>query len=265
MNNKLIVFRLLPKKMLSHAMGKLVSLPLPKWILKLAIKLFSRYFKVDWQIVAEPIAYFNTFQDFFIRKLKAGVRPIDSEANAIVSPCDGSFGQTGTINNGVLLQIKGRSYSLTSFLASESLAGEFEGGTYVTIYLSPRDYHRFHAPFNLQLMQNIYLPGKFWPVNQWAVANVENLFSVNERKIMLLKSNNSLQVSAAMVAVGAMMVGKIKTNFIAPSEAISKGEEMGYFEFGSTIVLLIKPKFGNLNQFAVGMPIKMGQTIGKLI
>ena len=265
MNTKLIVFRFLPKKILSQIMGTLVSVHFPRWLLKIAIKLFSRHFKVDWQIVSEPIEYFNTFQDFFIRKLKAGVRPIDSQANVIISPCDGAFGQTGVINAGTLLQIKGRSYSLASFLVNEPLAREFEGGTYATIYLSPRDYHRFHAPFNLRVTENIYVPGQFWPVNQWAVANVEQLFCVNERKIMLLKSENSSQVSAAMVAVGAMMVGKIQTNFVASSALISKGEEMGYFEFGSTIVLLIKPQCGNINHFTLASPIKMGQAIGKFI
>jgi len=258
------IFWLLPKNFLSNLMGIWASLKLPKWFLNLEIRFFAYHFKVNWDEVAEPINHFDSLQSFFIRRLKEGCRRIDPNEKALVSPCDGVFGQSGYVENGMLLQIKGKAYSLSSLLGGDRLVKKFEGGSYATFYLSPKDYHRFHAPSSFYLKETIHLPGHLWPVNPWAVANVDQLFCVNERMVLVFNDNNSFEPCAVMVLVGAMMVGKIQLNSYLPQEKIFKGAELGHFEFGSTIVLITASDFASIKSEAFGFEVQVGQCIGTI-
>lgn len=257
---------LLPKNFLSRLVGKLAGLKLPIFFREPFLRAFGKFFGVDFSEIRDPLSSFETLQDFFIRRLKPGLRPIDSAA--IVSPCDGAFGQCGPIQAGRLVQVKGKSYSLTSLLGQA--APEFENGYFTTIYLSPKDYHRFHAPFETRIQKARYLPGYLWPVNAWAVQNIDQLFCVNERIVCWLGEE------AILVAVGATLVGKVKLAFDAElttnmknaqpilknynfERIFQKGEELGYFEFGSTVILITKSK---LEGRTFGSEVRLGNRLG---
>ncbi len=267
--------------MISCLMGKLVSLRFSPWFVHKQIHFFANHFGINWDDVKNSIDQFPSLQSFFIRELKKENRPIDVNEKAIVSPCDGSYGQSGLIYEGELLQVKGKSYTAASLLGDAHLAAQFEGGSFATLYLSPRDYHRFHSPFSAQVLEAIYLPGHLWPVNPWAVNNVSQLFCVNERLVIALALLGEGTPAALMVAVGATMVGKVRVRFDEKlttnacskkkirrnycEKTFLKGEELGLFEFGSTIVLLVHPKAGRLDLKPLHTEIKMGQSIGDLL
>lgn len=258
---------LLPKNSISRLMGKLAAVKLPVFLREPFLKAFGRFFGVNFSEIAQPLSSFETLQDFFIRELKPGLRPLDSAE--IVSPCDGVFGQCGQINNGQLLQIKGRTYALSDLFGEE--ASRFENGYFTTIYLSPKDYHRFHMPLTASVSRARYIPGYLWPVNAWAVKNIEQLFCVNERIVCWLGEE------AILVAVGATMVGKVKLAFdpdlttnikgskgtirdYGPdAQILQKGEELGHFEFGSTVVLITKAK---LEVPRFGGAVRLGNRLG---
>ncbi len=256
---------LLPKNMISRWMGALASMPLPVSWREAVYSRFGRFFGVNFSEFDTQLKDFRRLQDFFIRQLKPGVRPIaDAE---LVSPCDGVFGACGVVTGGEMLQIKGRSYKIADLIGEEASA--WEGASYATIYLSPKDYHRFHAPCDAQVTKARYLPGYLWPVNPWAVANIDQLFAVNERLACWLGEK------AVMVAVGATMVGKVRVRFDASmttnvsglgtrtreyglnGQHFTKGEELGHFEFGSTIVLVAKSAI----KAEPGQPVKMGHAL----
>jgi phosphatidylserine decarboxylase len=270
---------LLPKNLTSCLMGYLVSLRLPRGFAIKVNKAFARMFRVDLLESEKPIEDYPCLQEFFIRKLKPGLRPI-MDKDAIVSPCDGMLSVTGDINDGTLIQAKGKYYHLAELVGDQSLAKKFFNGSYATIYLSPKDYHRFHAPMRGSISKTVYIPGKLWPVNNWAVHNVERLFCQNERAITLMRDpkNNRL---LAHIAVGATMVGKIDLNYINLARVkkacrytrqavehenmvMEAGQELGKFMFGSTIILLFEQ--GLMEDFAVKAPLKMkmGEILGTL-
>lgn len=275
--------KLLPKNAMSKVMGMLVGAKLPKALVKSEIKAFGSAYGIDFDEVKEPLSHFDSLQAFFVRELKAGSRPIDKDPKALVSPCDGAWGQSGQIKDNTLLQVKGRPYQLTSLLGDEALARKLEGGSYATLYLSPRDYHRFHSPLAARVTHATYLPGYLWPVNPWAVANVDQLFCINERVVSVLQHDSDPDHIAVMVAVGATMVGKVRVEFDPSlttniSSALpdrrsyglnarffDKGDEMGRFEFGSTIVMAVSPKLAALQFAEPGTAIRMGQRLGSLL
>ena len=250
---------------MSRQIGRLASLRIPIWMRERFYKAFGRFFGVDFSEFDTPLKNFERLQDFFIRELKPGARPIAE--SALVSPCDGVFGQCGQVNDGHLLQIKGKSYSLSDLLGED--APDWHDAHYATIYLSPKDYHRFHAPCDGRVIKAKHIPGYLWPVNPWAVKNINQLFCVNERLICWLDEK------AILVAVGATMVGKVKVRFdhhlttnnklTEPvvkiygdkAQLFKKGEELGHFEFGSTIVMLTKEPL----KVTVGAAVRLGEAI----
>lgn len=243
------------------------------------IKRFIKKFNVDVSEVAQPLTEFDTLQSFFIRKLKDGVRPIDESADAIVSPCDGAYGQNGVVEHGLLLQVKGKSFRLADLLCDEKWSKSLEGGSYAVLYLSPRDYHRFHSPCDMIVSEAAHVPGRLWPVNQWAVSNVDEVFCVNERIVMKAIQNQN-GTPFAIVAVGATMVGKVKLAFdeklstnekgsafrrqsyAAFQATLAKGQELGRFEFGSTLVVVLPKEAGSLDRKEPGTKVRVGQRIG---
>ena len=173
--------RRLPIHALSRAAGRAASVRLPAPLRAPACRAFARAVGADLAEVRDPLDSFASLQDFFTRALRAGARAIDPDPAALVAPCDGSWGASGRIADGSLLQVKGRPYSLAALLGDEAAAKSLEGGWYATFYLAPRDYHRFHAPCDGFVSRAVYLPGSLWPVNPIGLANVPNLFAENER------------------------------------------------------------------------------------
>lgn len=282
---------LLPKSALSRLAGSAASLSLPRPLARAAVMLFGRAAGVDFGEVRDPIGSFPSLQAFFTRALAPGARPIDPAADAFVSPCDGAWGASGRIERGTLLQVKGRPYALAELLGNAGDARAFEGGAYATLYLSPRDYHRFHAPCDLRVTRLRHLPGALWPVNRIGVEGIEALFARNERLCAFFAAAGGAERDEAaaalprrsealcIVAVGATMVGKVRVTFDAlatnvpgarpetrdygaAGARVAKGAEWGRFEFGSTLVVLAAPGALALDPAKPGTPVRLGTRIG---
>lgn len=248
-----LLLYLLPKNFLSLLMGRLVSIHWPNKMTEAINRSFVRIFKIDMNEAEKPLSEYRSLQELFIRKLKPGLRELPLK-DCLISPCDGRLSVMGTIASGKLLQAKGRTYSLTNLLQNEGIAQSFLSGSYATIYLSPKDYHRFHMPADGEIIKTIYIPGALWPVNNWAVHNVKELFCQNERVITLIKREEGM---IAHIAVGACMVGRIELDYCRIPHykkskeivvidhlnpiSLKKGDDLGRFMFGSTIILLLTP------------------------
>lgn len=271
-----VLLWLLPKNIASAFVGFLVSLNLPKTWTAWLIKGFIKVFGVNVAESKHPIEHFKSLQQFFIRELNDNARPINQEENSIVSPADGVISQEGVITNGKLIQAKGRTYSVLDLVKDQALADTFADGHFFTLYLSPKDYHRFHMPLASTISETIFVPGALWPVNRWAVDNVENLFAVNERTITKAHCQ-ATGLPFLVIAVGACMVGKIELNYLPTLKSnpwpgrfipsgeqqiiMGKGQELGKFMFGSTIILLFSPGFNLDVNVTLPQKIQMGEKL----
>jgi len=271
--------RLLPRNLLSRAAGRFAALRLPRALVRAEIGIFARAVGADLSEVRDPLDSFGSLQEFFVRALRDGARPIAPGADALVAPCDGAWGESGRVAGGTLLQLKGRPYALADLLASGEDAMRFEGGAFATFYLAPRDYHRFHAPCPARVERAVYVPGTLWPVNRIGLEGVDSLFAQNERICAWLRAPGDALL--CLVAVGATMVGKVRVTFDAletnvrgartqrraypASVALARGEEWGRFEFGSTLVLLAEPGCVELDAKPAGARLRLGERIGRLL
>lgn len=268
---------LAPQHALSQAAGLLAESTSP-WLRDALIRRFVAAFDVDLSEAARGIGEFASFNDFFTRELKPGARPLADSGAFILSPADGAISQLGPITGGRILQAKGRDYSVAEILGGEAeAAARFEGGRFMTIYLSPRDYHRVHMPAAGRLAASAYLPGDLFSVNQETAENVERLFARNERLACLFDGPDG---RFASIMVGAMIVAGIDTvwpntfrthalavvreDFSAAPRDFAAGDEMGRFYLGSTVVLLFEPgRVEWLEELKAGDPLRMGQAIGQ--
>ena len=246
---------------------------------------FIRFFIKRYQVNMDEakiteVAQFSSFNDFFTRELKDNAREIVQDHNAIVSPADGAISELGPIENDSLLQAKGRYYSAVDLLGGRPEDTEpFRDGSFITIYLSPRDYHRVHMPLPGKLLKTVYVPGKLFSVNQTTANSVPRLFARNERLVCFFETEIG---PMAMVLVGAMIVAGIETVWAgracpnnhdlltthytdhAPPIQLSKGSEMGRFCLGSTVILLFGPGAININsQLDSGCSIKLGELLAR--
>lgn len=272
------VLKYLPKRTISRWMGKLARQP---WSRRL-IPIYIRYFRVDLTPVKKPVHEFENLLAFFIRELRPDMRPVAREDHLIISPVDGTISQVGEITEGKLFQAKGITYSLEELLGHQKkYVKSFFGGRFMTIYLSPSDYHRFHMPLDGKIHACTHLPGELYPVNPMVVNCMKGIFVINERLISYIDSMDCGKV--AMVKVGATNVGSIKvsydrniaTNLKAkkesfqtydPAFSFKKGEELGWFEFGSTVILLFEPnQIDWMNHCVPGAKVQMGQAVARII
>lgn len=268
---------LMPKNLISVLMGKLVSVKLPKSCAIALNRWFANRFRLDLDEAQFPLEHYQTLQDLFIRRLKENLRQKSERDDVLVSPCDGTLSQNAIINEGTLIQAKGKYYGVRE-LVGDMVAHQFLGGRYATIYLSPRDYHRFHVPVDGEIIKTIYLPGTLWPVNTWAVTHVTQLFCQNERVVTIIRERQT-QLLLAHIAVGATMVGKIELDYgdfihkktpfrskkVFPHQIpVQKGDDLGKFMFGSTIIMLFEP--GLVAHMVKDAPanVKMGEILGTL-
>ncbi len=252
------------------------------WSKKISLGLIQRFakaFAINTDEAEFALHEYASLQEFFIRRLKPGLRKIDPDMQSIVSPCDGVMSEAGLIDEGRILQVKGKYYRVRDLLGSKELAEPFMGGYFCTIYLSPKDYHRFHVPMDGVITKTKYIPGNLWPVNNWAVQNISNLFCNNERIISMIEESHTKK-SIAYVAVGATMVGKIKLDYCElesnsrnPVEIshqtenqvrVNKGDELGCFMFGSTIVMLFEKAFIAGFEKVAPAPVLMGEVLARI-
>jgi phosphatidylserine decarboxylase len=275
---KKIVLTFLPKQLLSITFGKLANCKIV-WIKNILIRWFVKNYQPDMTFTAEQNPYsYATFNDFFIRGLKPE-KQLQINHYSVLSPVSGTICQFGKIDNGKIIQAKGHFFSLEELLTPhfQDYFSTFTDGDFINLYLSPADYHRVHMPIDGKLVKAIYMPGNLFPVNCWAAENIQNLFSRNERLIMLFDGDNGPFI---MIMVGAMMVSGISTKFsglIKTNQAIqefdyqtqlinyAQGEEIGHFRFGSTVIAIF-PKdmifwFAGLT---VGDKIQIGEQICNL-
>ncbi|GGA38233.1 phosphatidylserine decarboxylase proenzyme [Kroppenstedtia guangzhouensis] len=264
----------MPKKSVSRWMGRLARSPHSRRL----IPYFIRRFDVDLSPVEKPVSQYQSLLDFFVRGLKEGARPIDPDPERIVSPVDGTVSQMGEIHEGTILQAKGVTYTLEALLGGKGeKIRKFEGGRFITLYLSPRDYHRIHTPIQGRVTGLTYIPGSLFPVNPLGVQWVRGLFARNERLITFLDSPAG---EVALVKVGATNVGSIRVVYDREimtncrgrkqifsrnypcMEVLEKGEELGRFEFGSTVILLFEAnRIDWIGDLSPGTMIRMGQPI----
>lgn len=278
------VLRVLPRAAISRLVGHLAGVRLPPRLQRWEIGAFARAVGVDLSEVDRPLEGFASLQEFFARPLRAGVRPIDDSPSAVVAPCDGLWGEAGRIENGELRQIKGRTYTVSSLIGDSDAAARFEGGQFATLYLAPHNYHRFHTPCGLAIERVDHIPGTLWPVNRAGLEGVANLFARNERLVAhaVVREAAASGRALCLVAVGATMVGKVRLAFddlttnqadassgdrsrtYDPAVEIERGGEWGWFEFGSSIVLLAEPGTLRLEIEPPGTPLRLGRRIGVL-
>ena len=264
--------RVVPQHQLSRVVGKLAASETPI-IKNTVISAFKAQYGIDMSIAEQQNALkFKSFNEFFTRSLKEGVREIDTDATSIVSPADGEISQLGKIEEGEIFQAKGQSFSTANLIADPLLAEPFKNGQFATVYLSPKDYHRVHMPFAGTLTETLYVPGELFSVNQTTAENIPGLFARNERMVCLFDTELGRM---AVVLVGAMIVAGIETvatGKVKPSGRLEvnqhnlfleKGAELGRFYLGSTAVVLFEENKMQWDaEFKANSAVEMGKALG---
>lgn len=276
----------LPQGALSRAFGWLADRRIPRPLRPLVLGGFARAVGIQMGEAERPLAEYESVNRLFVRRLRPGARSWPTDPRTVVSPVDGVIGAFGTVQEGTLLQAKGLRYTVSDLLGGEAHAAPFLGGRYVTIYLSPRHYHRIHTPIPGAVRRAWHVPGALLPVNGPAVAGVERLFARNERLLALLETGVG---SVALVAVGAYNVGRISAAFDPawsggtrgwitnrtdpPPEArdypdgirLEAGAELMAFHLGSTIVLLTEPGVSLEPDLRTGSDVTVGAVLARAL
>jgi phosphatidylserine decarboxylase len=271
--------RILPRKGLSRALGRIARVPAPRPLLRAAVNAYCNVYGVDLNEYEVPSAGFDTFDAFFTRTLKPGQRPLDTESDALVSPADGRVEDAGMIDVGSTLRVKGRTYSVGELLADRWAGSLYAGGQFAVIYLSPRDYHRVHAPVDGRVRTVRHVPGTLFPVNAIGLQHVPKLFARNER--VVVEQASALHGSITTVLVGAIGVGRISLAFDpelltnagrvhseriydalgADAPYLRRGDELGTFHMGSTVLVFTGPGSSLGLVKRVGQTIRMGEAL----
>lgn len=226
------------------------------------IPVFSRMYQIPIHEAEKELADYKSLNDFFTRRLKEGHRPVDASKDALTSPVDALITAMGTIQSGTLLNVKGQNYTIDELLNFSPRLEKYKHGFFFVLYLSPTDYHRIHAPVTGQKLESEYVKGRVYPVNDFGLRHMRTVLSRNARLITYIDHSPG---EVAIVKVGAMNVSSIKyTN--EQTAAWTRGEEMAYFEFGSTVVLLCETgSFQPLEGIAAGDTVKVGQLLGLFV
>lgn len=267
---------LIPKQALTVCAGKVASARAGKLTTSL-IRWFVGKYQVNMDEAANPdIAGYASFNEFFTRPLRADARP--QASSDFISPVDGAISQFGPIQKDQIFQAKGHSYSSTALVGGDAeLASQFQDGNFATLYLSPRDYHRIHMPCDGRLTRMIYVPGALFSVNPTTARGVPGLFARNERVVCVFESTFG---SFVLTLVGATIVGSMATSWhgvVNPPRSstvrewhyddqpinLKKGEEMGKFLLGSTVVMLFPRNTLDFNpEWVSAKPVRMGEMMG---
>ncbi|MEN0058539.1 MAG: archaetidylserine decarboxylase [Bdellovibrio sp.] len=251
-----VITRILPKRRLSRWIGHFMHWEGPTWWTRLSVRTFAWMYKIDLAEAEHPYTSYKSIGDFFVRRLKPGLRPV-AESWA-VHPADSVITQSGPMDKGTLVQAKGINYYLQEFTQDPDWQRKWVGGYFMTYYLCPTDYHRVHSPVEGKITNVRYMPGHLWPVNEWSTRNVRNLFTVNERVLVEIETDLG---PVGVMFVGATNVGYISLHFdsqikgnqkgphiflhknYTPAIPVKKGDELGMFRMGSTVVMLYPPLF----------------------
>ncbi len=244
------LLRVLPREGITRVMGRLADVHLHPAVADAVVGLYVRAYRVDLGETQPPAGSFASFDAFFTRPLRAGVRPICRDPDALVSPADGRLEDAGPVHAGGKLRIKGRDYAVADLVGDPAEAARYEGGQFAIVYLSPRDYHRVHAPIAGQISRIRSMPGDYYPVNSIGERHVPSLFSTNRRVAIVIDTPSRGRVTVVMV--GAMIVGRITVSaldardvplgdhVITPPLSVASGDEIGVFHLGSTAVVFVE-------------------------
>jgi phosphatidylserine decarboxylase len=258
MNLSFELLKILPKNVLSHYIGKLLHVRWPQPLAQWSIQVFAKIYKINIAEAEKPLEEYTSIGDFFVRRLREGVRPLAPAE--LIHPADAVLTQLGPLQDGNLIQAKGKNYKLQDLLqeepGSQSLQ-ELKNGAFAVYYLCPTDYHRVHSPVSGVVRKVRWIPGTLWPVNSISTQEVERLFCVNERVVVYIETPQGLCV---VVLVGATNVGQMSLSFedsvhtnnlkqktiweksYEPGLSMKAGDELGAFHMGSTVVLVCEEK-----------------------
>ncbi|MBM4196962.1 MAG: phosphatidylserine decarboxylase [Gammaproteobacteria bacterium] len=274
--------RLLPARMLARLIHRVTRCE-SRWLKDRLISGFIRLYGVDVSEAdaAVPAGY-ASFNAFFTRRLRSGARPVAADDSAVVSPADGTIQQIGTLDGDSILQVKGQYYSAAALLGDPAVAASFRGGSFATIYLAPWNYHRVHSPIAGRVVRMTHVPGELWSVNRATAEHVPGLFARNERLVCECAGPYG---AFAVVLVGALNVGSISTAWagaVLPTPpgvpagsvheygndgpVIERGGELGQFNMGSTVVLLLPPGTAAWEAgLSAGTTVRVGMQIGRML
>lgn len=272
------ILNFLPRNLISLWAGLLMHLELPYALKVFSIERFVKLYNINLDEAELPLDHYRSIGDFFIRKLKRGVRPL--AMTEVVHPADSVLTALKKIENGELIQVKGKHYKVEAVTADPAATNYYENGFFGTYYLCPTDYHRVHSPVSGKILTVTHIPGDLWPVHEQSVGSVENLFGINERVVVRIETFRGI---VSVIFVGALNVGKIELTF-EPSIStnsdeskkvqtisystpitIEKGAELGMFRMGSTVVVLYPKSFyeiANLDEktLLINSKIKVNST-----
>lgn len=273
------LLRFLPRNHLSFLIGVLSRVCFPRPVQQFLLRAFCRLYQIELGELDTDLQSFTSLASFFVRELKAECRPL---GEGLLSPVDGVLSSFGPVIAGKLEQIKGKTYSLSSFLRDEEAARHFADAFSLTFYLSPRDCHHIFSPGDFQVKRLWHIPGTLWPVNSWALHHIPELFSVNERVVVELEDQGA---RVLLVAIGATGVGSIGLSFLPlrtnenpfvtgreikvyqlnDAVRLKKGERLGTFYLGSTVVVLFEHDYFVPGARCQVGPIKYGTEVGSAV
>lgn len=269
-----LVTNRIPRRWLTLAMGRISPIEQPLFR-SAALGLWKAFSDLDLSDARK--SEFSSLQDCFTRELKEGARPIAADPGTLVSPCDAIVGACGTVEQGTVVQAKGFPYAVADLLGDASLARSCEGGRYVTLRITPTMYHRFHAPHDLDVEHVTYISGDTWNVYPIALRKVERLFCLNERAILRCRLTPA-GTPILLVPVAAILVASIRLHcadvllhlkYAGPNEIpcdahYAKGQEMGWFQHGSTIIAFVPKEMSLHENVREGQRIRMGEPLFRI-
>ncbi|MEY4668013.1 MAG: hypothetical protein RL518_712 [Pseudomonadota bacterium] len=268
----------IPKSYLSWFVGMMANLPLPKPFSTLLVRWFAGAYKIDPSLATRPLESFSSIGAFFTRDLRPEVRPV---GEGIVCPVDGTLRSVQDVSSeGDATLVKGRTYSVAGLLGDDPLAARFANGQVWNFYLSPQDAHHIFSPVDGTVVRSVHVPGKLWPVNDWAISAVDGLFVVNERVISFIDTPNGM---VAVVMVGATNVGRIALSYTpletnrapwrkhhqqtvehSPTIPVGRGDKIGTFKMGSTVVLVFERRSFDASKAGTQMKVTYGAPLAAL-
>lgn len=273
---KIFLFRIIPKSLISRIFGVIALIPMPSGFMERIIRWYVARYSVNLGEAEIPDGGFRNLNSFFTRKLKPAARKISRGKDDIVATTDSRVDQYGRITRDTIIQAKGVEYSVKDLVPSE-MAEKFINGSFITLYLSPGDYHRIHSPVTGEITGYFNIPGKLFTVQEFMVRGLRGLFAVNERLITYIKTKKGY---VAVCKIGAINVGKISLSYdnavtnrfsgrkkeffyeTGSMPAVKKGDEIGIFNLGSTVIILFEKNMIKFDRLKMGSSIRMGERIG---
>jgi phosphatidylserine decarboxylase len=274
-------WRVTPQRALSQIIGWGARRSLPASVRASVLRSFARKYGIDTAEAEKPVDQYSGLAEFFTRRLQPGARPVDQTAGVVVSVADGTVVDRGVVKDGRVIDAKGTSFTLRELLADDGLAASLDGGPFEVTYLSPRDYHRVHAPTAGRITDWHYVPGTLFPVNSRSVVREPGLFAKNERFVTALDGEAG---RCAVVMVAAVGVGHITASydpevathasgfarrevrhkhFDTPPQ-VARGAELGVFNLGSTTIVIFEPGRVTLDALPPGSTTRMGRPTGRV-